>query len=70
MRETCLVPGCEDPPSARGLCPACYQWNRYHVRAGHGLDYMRRYSGRVARLAARAELQLSARRRLRVVGGG
>lgn len=65
MKVTCMH--CEDPVKERGLCHPCYQWERYHMKLGHGTFYMRKYSKKLIRIQRRVESRLNIKRRLRAV---
>lgn len=49
----CLI--CDEPSRCRGLCGACYSWERYHQKEGHGLRYMIDYVTKADRLVTRAQ---------------
>ena len=51
-KPDCLI--CGEPSKCRGLCGACYSWEQYHQKEGHGLRYMIDYQARAERLVTRA----------------
>ena len=61
-KPDCLI--CGEPSKCRGLCPACYSWERYHQAEGHGLRYMIDYVGRAERLVKRAQRHVDANKKV------
>lgn len=55
-QSICAMDNCDDPATAKGLCGACYQWERYHAEQGHGISYFTgSYSKRIRRATGRME---------------
>jgi len=67
----CSMPGCDEPAKVRGLCGACYAWERYHFINQHGVVYMREAKGKAERMVRRCDTKITSRAtRLRSVKGG
>jgi hypothetical protein len=61
--KNCSTPGCTDEVLARGMCTACYAFDRYHTTEKHGQWYWQKYVRKHARLLSRAQVRMVRRRK-------